>query len=74
METECVEVFGFIRTKGKKKIYVIANSDFEKTKKTILYLSETVVEDIFTNKKIKINRSELALSLKPGEVKVFVVG
>ena len=72
LETESEEVFGYIRSKGKQKIYVVANSNFTKTVKTSLYLNEKTVVDIFIGKKLSARRCELLLTFKPGEVKVFL--
>jgi glycosidase len=71
LESENPNILGFIRVKGKKKIFVIANSNFEKSEKASLYLTEKNITDLFSNKKISVTRSEIKLTLRPGEVRAL---
>jgi len=71
IETDNPNVFGFTRQKGKRKLFVIANSNFEKSEKSDLYFTGKSLTDLFSNKKVAIPKYELKLTLKPGEVKVF---
>jgi len=70
IETNKNSVFGFLRKKGKKKIYVIANTTL-KEEKVILYLEENKLINLINDEKINVQKYETILKFKPFEVKVL---
>lgn len=70
IETTNKSVFGYIRIKGRKKIYVIANSSIN-NEEAILYSDSHMLINLVKREKFRVRNYEVKLKLKPYEVKIF---